>query len=70
MDSLKNTETNQMLISSPQELLRQLFVHSVKSAYPDVPESTVTLTPAGPKFGDYQCNAALPICQRLKASGN
>lgn len=61
--------SNQALKVSPREILRRIFVQAVKSLYPDIPENIVSLTPANAKFGDYQCNAPLPICQQLKASG-
>ena len=54
---------------SPREILRLAFVEAVKSVYPKVPESLVTLNPAKAKFGDYQCNAALQICNQLKTAG-
>lgn len=59
------------LLTSPRELLTNAFIQAVSKAYPDVPSSVVTLTPTSNlKFGDYQCNAAMPICQQLKAAGN
>lgn len=61
--------SNQAPNVSPREILRRIFVQAVKSLYPDMPENIVSLTPANAKFGDYQCNAPLPICQQLKASG-
>lgn len=66
----QESDDDQLLLS-PRELLTNSFIRAVSKAYPEVPSSVVTLTPtSNPKFGDYQCNAAMPICQQLKAAGN
>ncbi|XP_054273289.1 arginine--tRNA ligase, cytoplasmic-like [Macrosteles quadrilineatus] len=50
--------------------LSQLFISAVARAYPDIPDPPVPLTTSSaPQFGDYQCNAAMPITQLLKAQG-
>ncbi|KAK7580408.1 hypothetical protein V9T40_001037 [Parthenolecanium corni] len=65
----QESDDDQLLLS-PRELLTNSFIRAVSKAYPEVPSSVVTLTPtSNPKFGDYQCNAAMPICQQLKAAG-
>lgn len=52
------------------ELLSGLFSSAVVKAYPDIPEVTVPITTSSaPQFGDYQCNAAMPIAQILKGQG-
>lgn len=50
--------------------LKEVFQCAVASAYPDVPDPPVPLTTSSAaQFGDYQCNAAMPISQLLKAQG-
>ncbi len=67
---ITNDDSSETVFISPREILTRLFIKAVASAYPDAPSSVVTLVPtANAKFGDYQCNAAMPICQTLKSSG-
>ncbi|XP_061718800.1 arginine--tRNA ligase, cytoplasmic [Cydia pomonella] len=49
--------------------LRNVFEIAITSAYPDLEDAPVVITLSGnnPKFGDYQCNSAMPISQLLKA---
>lgn len=49
--------------------LRNVFEIAIMSAYPDLEDAPVVITLSGnnPKFGDYQCNSAMPISQLLKA---
>ncbi|KAG6451380.1 hypothetical protein O3G_MSEX007104 [Manduca sexta] len=49
--------------------LKNIFEHSITSAYPDLVDPPVVITLSGnnPKFGDYQCNSAMAISQLLKA---
>ncbi|XP_041982415.1 arginine--tRNA ligase, cytoplasmic [Aricia agestis] len=49
--------------------LKNIFSIAVSSAYPDLEDPPVVITLSGnnPKFGDYQCNSAMPICNLLKA---
>lgn len=62
--SSKNT------MESLLESLTELFTTAVSSAYPDVPDAPVPLSVSGSsQFGDYQCNAAMPIAQLLKGQG-
>ncbi|XP_022130022.2 arginine--tRNA ligase, cytoplasmic [Pieris rapae] len=49
--------------------LKKIFTIAIQSAYPDLEDLPVVITLSGnnPKFGDYQCNSAMPISQLLKA---
>ncbi|XP_063365332.1 arginine--tRNA ligase, cytoplasmic [Cydia amplana] len=49
--------------------LKNVFEIAITSAYPDLEDPPVVITLSGnnPKFGDYQCNSAMPISQLLKA---
>ncbi|CAG4991284.1 unnamed protein product [Colias eurytheme] len=49
--------------------LKNIFTVAVDAAYPDLEDPPVVITLSGnnPKFGDYQCNSAMPISQLLKA---
>lgn len=49
--------------------LKNIFAIAIESAYPDLEDPPVVITLSGnnPKFGDYQCNSAMPISQLLKA---
>ncbi|XP_055596538.1 probable arginine--tRNA ligase, cytoplasmic [Uranotaenia lowii] len=51
------------------DLLSELFTHAIAKAFPqvcnDVP--TVITVSSSAKFGDYQCNNAMQIVQKLKA---
>lgn len=51
------------------EELKNVFEIAISSAYPDLKDPPVTISLSGnnPKFGDYQCNSAMPISQLLKA---
>ncbi|KAF4529245.1 hypothetical protein B566_EDAN017703, partial [Ephemera danica] len=52
------------------ETLTQLFTCAVAKAFPDLPDPPAIIIPStSPKFGDYQCNSAMPICQMLKGQG-
>ncbi|XP_054929337.1 arginine--tRNA ligase, cytoplasmic [Dermacentor andersoni] len=54
----------------PRDSLLKLFVHAVQTAFPDVQEPLVPVLPStNEKFGDYQCNAAMPLSQALKKAG-
>lgn len=49
--------------------LKNIFEFAIGSAYPDLEDPPIVITLSGnnPKFGDYQCNSAMPISQLLKA---
>uniref|UniRef100_A0A1B6CD65 Probable arginine--tRNA ligase, cytoplasmic n=1 Tax=Clastoptera arizonana TaxID=38151 RepID=A0A1B6CD65_9HEMI len=50
--------------------LISLFTKAIHIAYPDVPDPLVPVTEATQeKFGDYQCNAAMPLVGILKTHG-
>ena len=58
----------QVTMCSIQEELSDLFTKAVEAAFPDVPDAGVPVVPS-PKFGDYQCNAAMQLTQLLKGQG-
>ncbi|XP_046431493.1 arginine--tRNA ligase, cytoplasmic isoform X1 [Neodiprion fabricii] len=53
------------------ETLYNLFEKAIGDAYPDLVDPPVIIALGGndPKFGDYQCNSALPLAKLLKAQG-
>ena len=56
--------------SSILTALVKYFEVAIKNAFPDLPDAPVVVTvSSNPKFGDYQCNSAMPIAQLLKAKG-
>ncbi|XP_075234575.1 arginine--tRNA ligase-like protein isoform X2 [Lycorma delicatula] len=56
--------------TSLENRLRSIFVEATKKTFPDLPDYPVPLTLTNfEKFGDYQCNAAMPISQILKSQG-
>lgn len=56
--------------SSVLNALVKLFEVAVQRAYPQLPDAPVVISLSGnSKFGDYQCNSAMPIAQLLKAKG-
>lgn len=60
----------QKFMESPRDALLKLFVHAVRAAFPDVEDPLVPVLPStNEKFGDYQCNAAMPLSQALKKAG-
>ncbi|GLV39941.1 Arginyl-tRNA synthetase [Carabus blaptoides fortunei] len=56
---------------SIQEELSDIFAQGISAAFPDVPDAPVVIALSGtnPKFGDYQCNSAMPIAGILKSQG-
>lgn len=54
-----------------QEVLYNVFSHAINAAFPDLPDAPVVIALAGnnPKFGDYQCNSAMPIANLYKQIG-
>lgn len=56
---------------SIQSELNDIFGDAIASAFPDIPDAPVVIALSGnnPKFGDYQCNSAMPIVGILKAQG-
>ncbi|XP_014371227.2 arginine--tRNA ligase, cytoplasmic [Papilio machaon] len=49
--------------------LKNIFEIAITSAYPNLVDPPIVLTLSGnnPKFGDYQCNSAMPISHLLKS---
>lgn len=62
---IKSVEGNVCIV----EELKNVFNVGISSAYPDLedPPIVITLSSNNPKFGDYQCNSAMPISQLMKA---
>lgn len=55
---------------SVQDGLTLVFRKPVQELYPSLSASSVvSVTPSNAQFADYQCNAAMPICQALKPTG-
>ncbi|XP_034181184.2 arginine--tRNA ligase-like protein [Osmia lignaria lignaria] len=47
-----------------------LFKNAITAAYPDVTDPPVVITSSNNvKFGDYQCNSALPLSKQLSSTG-
>ncbi|KAK5643828.1 hypothetical protein RI129_007673 [Pyrocoelia pectoralis] len=63
---LKQSNSNNM--DNIQQLLSELFEEAIKSAFPNIPDAPVVIALSGNnvKFGDYQCNSAMPIANILK----
>lgn len=57
-------------MESPRDALLRLFKEAVRLGFPDLADPPVPVLPStNEKFGDYQCNAAMPISQLLKKQG-
>lgn len=58
-------------MNSIQEILTDLFSTAINSAFPDLPDAPVViaLSATTGKFGDYQCNSAMPIANIFKQQG-
>ena len=56
------------------DTLYSLFEKAINEVYPDLTDPPIVISSSNnPKFGDYQCNSALPICKLLSsvpAQGN
>ncbi|XP_011500741.1 PREDICTED: probable arginine--tRNA ligase, cytoplasmic isoform X2 [Ceratosolen solmsi marchali] len=49
--------------------LYTLFEKAINEAYPDVTDPPIIIAPSNnSKFGDYQCNSALPLCKLLSST--
>lgn len=60
--------------NAPPSILGELetvFLKAIRNAYPELPDAPVviSLSSSNMKFGDYQCNSAMPISQLLKVKG-
>lgn len=58
-------------MESIYETLYTLFSVAIANAFPDIPDPPIVIAPSGanPKFGDYQCNSAMPIANLYKQMG-
>ncbi|CAD7086990.1 unnamed protein product [Hermetia illucens] len=57
------------MVSITDHLL-ELFGAAIRASFPNLTDPPVIITPStNAKFGDYQCNSALPIAQVLKNQG-
>lgn len=68
-EKAKLTNSNNM--DNIQQLLSEIFEAAIKSAFPDLPDPPVVIALSGNnvKFGDFQCNSALPIANMFKQLG-
>lgn len=65
MESLAPADT-----ISIRDNLVAVFRSAIGAAYPDVADPPVIVTTSSnPKFGDYQCNSAMPLAQQLSGAG-
>eukprot|EP00397_Hematodinium_sp_SG-2012_P020051 GEMP01020636.1.p1 GENE.GEMP01020636.1~~GEMP01020636.1.p1 ORF type:complete len:580 (+),score=111.94 GEMP01020636.1:93-1832(+) len=44
-----------------QLYVKQLFSQAIRKAFPSIPKQEAIIAAANPKFGDYQCNNAMPL---------
>lgn len=57
-------------MESPRDILLKMFKRAVWAAFPDIEDPLIPVLPStNEKFGDYQCNAAMPLSQALKKAG-
>ncbi|KAL6448431.1 hypothetical protein ACFW04_000390 [Cataglyphis niger] len=62
---------SQSNIISINNTLREIIRKAITAAYPDVLNPPIIVTATNnSKFGDYQCNSAMPVAQQLNSSGN
>jgi len=55
---------------SIKDNLCTVFHKAISAAYPDVVDPPVIVTTSSNlKFGDYQCNSAMPLARQLSNSG-
>ncbi|XP_003706581.1 arginine--tRNA ligase-like protein [Megachile rotundata] len=63
--------TTENIVVSICDTLFDLFKNAITAAYPDVCDPPVIITSSNnPKFGDYQCNSAMPLSKQLNSNGN
>lgn len=65
LQSVEEEESkSKRFMESPRDVLLKLFRQAVRAAFPDVEDPLVPVLPSSnEKFGDYQCNAAMPLSQ-------
>ncbi|KAK4887234.1 hypothetical protein RN001_003505 [Aquatica leii] len=70
-ESAKSSSRNNKTMDTVQEILIDVFGKAIADAFPDLPDPPIVIALSGnnPKFGDYQCNSALPIANSYKQSG-
>ncbi|KAJ8968963.1 hypothetical protein NQ317_018327 [Molorchus minor] len=71
-EQLKNCiEKVQTRMQSITENLTNLFTTAITAAFPDITDPPIVIALSGnnPKFGDYQCNSALPLANIYKQLG-
>lgn len=57
-------------VISINNTLCDMFQKAINLAYPEVADPPVIVTTSSnAKFGDYQCNSAMPLAQQLSSSG-
>ena len=63
MELEKKKQPEHML--SVNSIIEQVFALAIQAAFPQLgSDAPVMVVPSSnPKFGDYQCNSAMPICQ-------
>nr|AHF48759.1 cytoplasmic arginyl-tRNA synthetase [Caryedes brasiliensis] len=68
--NLKASTIDSTRMESIIEVLTELFYNAISTAFPDVADPPVVIALAGsnPKFGDYQCNSAMPLANIYKQS--
>jgi arginyl-tRNA synthetase len=50
-------------------MLYSLFEKAISESYPNLTDPPVVIAPSNnSKFGDYQCNSALPLCKLLSST--
>ncbi|CAH2009170.1 unnamed protein product [Acanthoscelides obtectus] len=67
----KPTISDSSKMESITDILHQLFHTAICAAFPDItdPPVVIAVAASNPKFGDYQCNSAMPIANIYKQSG-
>lgn len=70
-ESSKNSGTQTGAPNSILKTLYEIFSAAICLACPDVadPPIDIALSGTNPKFGDYQCNSAMPIANLYKQLG-
>ncbi|KOC69271.1 Arginine--tRNA ligase, cytoplasmic [Habropoda laboriosa] len=66
-NEMEVTENN---VISVYETLFNIFQKAILTTYPDICDPPIIVTSSSnPKFGDYQCNSAMPLCKQLSSNG-
>ncbi|CAH1159619.1 unnamed protein product [Phaedon cochleariae] len=69
--SAKKTPVDNTRMQSINDILTDIFSTAISRAFPDLtdPPIVIALSGSNPKFGDYQCNSAMPLSNIYKQSG-